>query len=113
MKKLFLYFSLIFAAALYSCQEGVENVDGQLSFPPTILSSSPTVSVKIGTFDRKAFGATMKGLTLSPDTAPGILMEASWDQNGDIDRASFLAEIVDGKQKIVETLPKLKPSKAD
>jgi hypothetical protein len=40
-------------------------------------------------------------------------MEASWDQNGDIDRASFLAEIVDGKQKIVETLPKLKPSKAD
>ena len=34
-------------------------------------------------------------------------MEASWDQNGDIDRASFLAEIVDGKQKIVQVLPKL------
>jgi branched-chain amino acid transport system substrate-binding protein len=71
------------------------------------------VTEKIGKFDRKAFGTTMKGLTLSPETAPGILMEASWDQNGDIDRASFLAEIVDGKQKIVETLPKLKPSKAD
>jgi branched-chain amino acid transport system substrate-binding protein len=71
------------------------------------------VTEKIGKFDRQAFGATMKGLTLSPDTAPGILMEASWDQNGDIDRASFLAEIVDGKQTIVETLPKLKPSKAD
>jgi branched-chain amino acid transport system substrate-binding protein len=71
------------------------------------------VTEKIGKFDRKAFGATMKGLTLSPETAPGILMEASWDQNGDIDRASFLAEIIDGKQKIVETLPKLKPSKAD
>ena len=70
------------------------------------------VTEKIGKFDRKAFGATMKGLTLSPATAPGILMEASWDQNGDIDRASFLAEIIDGKQKIVETLPKLKP-KAD
>ena len=71
------------------------------------------VTEKIGKFDRKAFGTTMKGLTLSPETAPGILMEASWDQNGDIDRASFLAEIVDGKQTIVETLPKLKPSKAD
>ena len=71
------------------------------------------VTEKTGKFDRKAFGATMKGLTLKPETAPGILMEASWDQNGDIDRASFLAEIVDGKQKIVETLPKLKPSKAD
>jgi len=29
------------------------------------------------------------------------------DQNGDIDRASFLAEIVDGKQNIVAILPKL------
>jgi branched-chain amino acid transport system substrate-binding protein len=69
------------------------------------------VTEKIGKFDRKAFGTAMKGLTLTPATAPGILMEASWDQNGDIDRASFLAEIIDGKQKIVETLPKLK--KAD
>jgi branched-chain amino acid transport system substrate-binding protein len=68
------------------------------------------VTEKIGTFDRKAFGTTMKGLTLRPETAPGMLMEASWDRNGDIDRASFLAEIVDGKQKIVEVLPKLKPS---
>jgi branched-chain amino acid transport system substrate-binding protein len=65
------------------------------------------VTEKIGKFDRKAFAATMKGLTLKPETSPGILMEASWDQNGDIDRASFLAEIVDGKQKIVAILPKL------
>jgi branched-chain amino acid transport system substrate-binding protein len=42
-----------------------------------------------------------------------MLMEASWDQNGDIDRASFLAEIVDGKQKIVETLPKLNVAKSE
>lgn len=65
------------------------------------------VTTKIGGFDRKAFALAMKGLTLRPDTSPGILMEASWDQNGDIDRASFLAEIVDGKQKIVAVLPKL------
>ncbi|MCK1369392.1 hypothetical protein [Bradyrhizobium sp. 62] len=37
--------------------------------------------------------------------------EASWDQNGDVDRARFLAEIGDGKQKIVETLPKLKAAR--
>jgi len=65
------------------------------------------VTGKIGGFDRKAFALAMKGLTLKPDTSPGILMEASWDQNGDIDRASFLAEIVDGKQNIVAILPKL------
>jgi branched-chain amino acid transport system substrate-binding protein len=71
------------------------------------------VTEKIGKFDSKAFGAAMKGLTLTPDKAPGMLMEASWDQNGDIDRASFLAEIVDGKQKIVETLPKLNGGKSE
>ena len=71
------------------------------------------VTEKIGKFDRKAFGAAMKGLTLTPDKAPGMLMEVTWDQNGDIDRASFLAEIVDGKQKIVETLPKLKATKPE
>lgn len=71
------------------------------------------VTEKIGKFDSKAFGAAMKGLTLTPDKAPGMLMEASWDQNGDIDRASFLAEIVDGKHKIVETLPKLNRGKSE
>ena len=34
-------------------------------------------------------------------------MEATWDKNGDIDRESFLGQVVDGKQKIVATLPKL------
>ena len=29
-------------------------------------------------------------------------MEATWDKNGDIDRESFLGEVIDGKQKIVE-----------
>jgi branched-chain amino acid transport system substrate-binding protein len=62
---------------------------------------------KLGKFDRKALAKSMHGLTIKPEQEPGILMEASWDANGDIDRISFLAEVVDGKQKIVQTLPKL------
>ncbi len=46
-------------------------------------------------------------MTITPEQEPGILMEATWDENGDIDRISFLAEVVDGQQKIVQTLPKL------
>ena len=65
------------------------------------------VTEKIGKFDSKLFASTLHGMTIKPEQEPGILMEASWDANGDIDRASFLAEIVDGKQKIVEILPKL------
>ena len=62
---------------------------------------------KIGKFDRKLLAKTMHGLTIKPEQEPGILMEATWDDKGDIDRISFLAEVVDGKQKVVQTLPKL------
>ena len=65
------------------------------------------VTEKTGKFDSKLFASTLHGMTIKPEQEPGILMEASWDANGDIDRASFLAEIVEGKQKIVEILPKL------
>lgn len=62
---------------------------------------------KIGRFDRKLLAKTMHGLTIKPEQEPGILMEATWDDKGDIDRISFLAEVVDGKQKVVQILPKL------
>ncbi len=62
---------------------------------------------KIGRFDRKLLARTLHGLTIKPEQEPGILMETTWDNNGDIDRISFLAEVVEGKQKIVQTLPKL------
>ncbi len=62
---------------------------------------------KLGKFDRKALAKSLHGLTIKPEQEPGILMEATWDAHGDIDRISFLAEVVNGKQKIVQTLPKL------
>lgn len=65
------------------------------------------VTEKMGRFDSKGFAATAHGLTITPKEEPGILMEATWDKNGDIDRESFLGEVVDGKQKIVQILPKL------
>ena len=66
-----------------------------------------TVTEKTGKFDSKAFADAAHGITVSPKDVPNILMEATWDKNGDIDRESFLGEVVDGKQKIVEVLPKL------
>ena len=62
---------------------------------------------KIGRFDRKALAQTLHGLTITPKMEPGILIETTWDAKGDVDRISFLAEIVDGKQKITRILPKL------
>src|SRR5262245_35272430 len=65
------------------------------------------VTEKLGKFDRKALAQTMHGLTITPAQEPGILIETSWDNNGEIDRISFLAEVVNGQQKITKILPKL------
>jgi len=65
------------------------------------------VTEKIGKFDRKALAATLHGLTITPKDEPGILIETTWDDKGDIDRISFIAEVVNGKQQITGELPKL------
>jgi branched-chain amino acid transport system substrate-binding protein len=62
---------------------------------------------KLGKLDRKALAKAMHGLTITPQEEPGILMETSWDNVGEIDRISFLAEVVNGKQNISKVLPKL------
>src|SRR5215468_12572330 len=66
-----------------------------------------TTEKKLGKFDRKGFAQAMHGLTITPTDEPAILMETTWDNVGEIDRISFLAEVVDGQQKITKILPKL------
>jgi branched-chain amino acid transport system substrate-binding protein len=65
------------------------------------------VTEKMGKFDSKLFAQTLHGMTITPQDEPGVLMEVSFDNNGDLDRESFLGEVVNGKQKIVAILPKL------
>jgi branched-chain amino acid transport system substrate-binding protein len=62
---------------------------------------------KMGKFDRKQLAKSLHGMTIKPEQEPGILIETTWDAKGDIDRISFLVEVVDGKQKVVQILPKL------
>ena len=63
------------------------------------------VTEKIGKVDPKAFAAAMHGIKLSTRQYPGILMDVSFDQNGDLDRESFMTKVVNGKQEVVATLP--------
>ena len=62
---------------------------------------------KLGRFDRKALAKSLHGMTITPKQEPGILIETTWDDKGDVDRISFLVEVVKGRQKVVEILPKL------
>ena len=68
---------------------------------------------KAGKLDAKAIAEALHGLTITPDKVPGILIEATWDDTGEIDRICFLAEVKDGKQVITQTLPKLKQVSSD
>ena len=63
------------------------------------------VTEKIGKFDPKAFAAAMHGVTLSSKDYPGVLLDVTFDQNGDLDRESFMTKVVYGKQQVVATLP--------
>src|SRR5256885_10067685 len=64
-------------------------------------------TTKLGKFDSKALAKSLHGMTISPKDEPGILLETTWDDKGDIDRISYIAEVVNGKQQITGELPKL------
>ena len=63
------------------------------------------VTEKVGKFDSKAFAAAMKGISLTVKDHPGILMDVSFDNNGDLDRESYMTKVENGKQVISAILP--------
>jgi len=63
------------------------------------------VTEKVGKFDSKAFAKALHGAKLSVKDNPGILLDVTFDNNGDLDRESFLVKVVNGKQVVTETLP--------
>src|SRR5216683_713482 len=48
------------------------------------------VTEKNGKFDQKAFAATMHGVRILAKDYPGVLLDVSFDQNGDLDRESYM-----------------------
>jgi branched-chain amino acid transport system substrate-binding protein len=62
---------------------------------------------KMGKVDSAGVADALHGMTIKVADEPGILMDATFDANGDIDRQGFLVEIVEGKQVIKQVLPKL------
>ncbi|HXX82725.1 MAG TPA: ABC transporter substrate-binding protein [Casimicrobiaceae bacterium] len=63
------------------------------------------ITEKIGKFDSKAFAKALHGAKLSTKDNPGILLDVSFDDKGDLDRESFLVTVVNGKGVVTETLP--------
>ncbi len=62
---------------------------------------------KVGKLDRKAVAKAMHGLEIKKAKYPGIIMDVTFDNTGEIDRESFLVEVKGGRQVVVSTLPAL------
>ena len=60
---------------------------------------------KIGKFDSKALAAALHGAKMSAKDYPGVLLDLSFDQKGDLDRESFIVRVVGGKQQVIATVP--------
>jgi len=69
------------------------------------------VTEKVGKIDPKAFANAMHGVKLTVKEYPGVLMDVSFDKNGDLDRESFMTKVVNGKQEVIATLPALSAAK--
>ena len=63
------------------------------------------VTEKIGKVDSKLLAKSLHGAKISAKEHPGVLLDVSFDDNGDLDRESFLVKVVNGKQVVTETLP--------
>lgn len=62
---------------------------------------------KVGKLDRKAVANAMHGLKVNTDKYPGALMYTEFDQKGDLDRMSFIVEVKNGKQEVIDMVPPL------
>ena len=60
---------------------------------------------KTGKFDSRALASTLHGIRISASENPGVLLDVSFDQNGDLDRESFIIKVVGGKQQVLTTVP--------
>lgn len=65
---------------------------------------------KVGKLDRKAVAQALHGMVISAKKVPGVIMDVAIDQNGDLDRESFLVEVKNGKQEVTTVLPAVNPS---
>jgi branched-chain amino acid transport system substrate-binding protein len=65
----------------------------------------------VGKLDRVAVAKAMKGLSISAAKYPGIILDVNFDDKGDLDRASYLVQVKNGKQEVIEVLPPLSAKK--
>lgn len=67
---------------------------------------------KAGKVDRVEVAKAMKGLKINTDKYPGALMYTEFDDKGDLDRMSFIVQVKNGKQEVIDMVPPLNAATA-
>lgn len=62
---------------------------------------------KVGKLDREAVAKALRNTCYDAKKNPGILMNVCYDDKGDLDRESFMVQVINGRGVVVETLPPL------
>jgi branched-chain amino acid transport system substrate-binding protein len=78
------------------------NIKGYLS-----VHMVKELTEQVGEFDRVALAEIAHCNTLTVDNEPGLLLDLTIDGNGDIDRQSFIVEVVGGVSEIIAEAPPL------
>ena len=68
------------------------------------MHAAKAIFDKVGKIDSKAFAVAMHGARISAKDYPGVLFDVKYDNNGDLDRESFIVKVVNGRAQVVETL---------
>jgi branched-chain amino acid transport system substrate-binding protein len=71
------------------------------------------ITERNGKFDSQALADGLHCTRITTAQEPGVLMDVMINENGDLDRDSFLAEVQGGKQVIIKVLPPLGGSCGD
>ena len=96
---------LKFKAKYYQAYGSISDHNGIKGY--TSVYALKAAIEKAGKVDGKAIAAALHGLTISAKKYPGVIMDVTFDDKGDIDRDSFLVEVKNGRQVVVATLPPL------
>lgn len=62
------------------------------------------VTEKMGNFDRAGFADTLHGLMITTAMEPRIMRDTSSDATGEMNRQTWMMQVVDGRQTTIETL---------
>ena len=96
---------LKFKAKYYQAYGSISDHNGIKGY--TSVYALKAAIEKAGKTDGKSIAKALHGLTISAKKYPGIILDVTFDDKGDIDRDSFLVEVKNCRQVVVATLPPL------